>query len=64
MSSYISSARHRSGYFDRAVRKASSGLSSRHEEVLRLKQFYKEKGYSEFKGRIADLVDETPMKPG
>ncbi|TMP34794.1 calcium-binding protein [Pseudoalteromonas rubra] len=62
ISGYVSSAKHRSGYFDRAVRKAGSGMSSRHEEVLRLKQFYNEKGYSEFKGRIADLVDEDTFE--
>ncbi|WP_247749609.1 hypothetical protein [Pseudoalteromonas viridis] len=62
MSGYISSAKHKSGYFDRAVRKAGSGMSSRHEEVLRLKQFYDEKGYREFKSRIAELVDEDTFE--
>ncbi|QPB84953.1 calcium-binding protein [Pseudoalteromonas rubra] len=62
ISGYLSSVNHKSGYFDTAVRKAASGMSSRHEEVLRLRYFNERRGYSKFKGLIADLVDKTTFE--
>ncbi|WP_063378620.1 calcium-binding protein [Pseudoalteromonas luteoviolacea] len=54
---YLSSAKKKSGYFDTAVRKAASGMSSRHEQTLKMSNFSEQRGYSTFKQRIADLVN-------
>lgn len=55
--SYLTSSKKKGGYFDTAVRKAGSGMSSRHEQALKMSSFRVHNGYSTFKQRMADLVN-------